>query len=115
MNFFDEDPISLPNDGQYYFNILVVCAAINPANAEQYLGKGIDEIQYTENLTAARPYLLYCFIDDELDKDTEFEIECYPHCVVEVSEQLGISWWEMLDFESEDTWRIEPEDETDYY
>lgn len=114
MNFFDTDPVSLPKDGQYYFNVLVMCIAINPADAEQYLGKDVNEIQYIENLTAARPYLLYCFIDDELDKDTEFEIECYPHCVVEVSGQLGISWWDMLDFDTDDAWRIEPDEEDCY-
>lgn len=113
MNFFEEDPMSLPQDGQYYFNILVKTIAINPQQAEQYLGKGIDEIVYIDQITGPRPYIFYCYIDDELDKDIEYEIEYIPHCVVEVSESLGVSWWEMLDFDTEDPWRIDLDEE--YY
>lgn len=115
MNFFNEDPDTLPIDGQYYFNILVRTIAINPLVAEQYLGKGIDEACYIEKLTDPRPQLFYCFVDDELNPDIDYEIESYPHCVVEVSEQLGVSWWEMLDFDTEDPWRIDTEYEENSY
>lgn len=113
MNFFDEDPMSLPRDGQYYFNILVRTIAVNPRCAEQYLGKDIDEMCFIEKLTDPRPQMYYCFVDDELDEDLDFEIECFPHCVVEVSKSLGVSWWEMLDFDTEDPWRIDMEYEED--
>ncbi len=111
MNFFDEDPMALPRDAQYYFNIVVRTIGVNPQYAEKYLGDNVDEICFLDKLTDPRPQMFYFFIDDELDKDMEYEIESYPHCVVEVSEQLGVSWWEMIDFDTEDPWRIDLNEE----
>lgn len=107
MNFFDEDPMSLPCDAQYYFNILVICVAINPQCSDEILGEGIEELTYIDKITDARPCAVFLYVDDELDDDIEYEMECYPHCVVEVSGQLGVSWWPMLEFDTDDPWRIE--------
>lgn len=107
MNFFDEDPMSLPRDGQYYFNILVRTIAVNPSLAKKIFPEKIDEICFIGDITQPRPCVTYTFIDDELDDDIEFEIECHPHCVVEISQSLGVSWWDMLDFDTNEPWRIE--------
>ena len=111
MNFFDEDPMSLPRDAQYYFNVLVRIIGIHPSLANEVLGKGIEEVCYIEDIAEPRPTITYCFTDESLDEDTEFEIECFPHCVVEVSQSLGVSWWDMLDFDTDDPWRIDLEEE----
>lgn len=109
MYFFDEDPMSLPNDAQYYFNICVTTIAIHPQCAEQYLGANVEEAIYTEQITSPRPRVYYFYIDDELDEDMEYEIENFPHCVVEISKTLGVAWWEMIDFDTNDLWRIDLE------
>lgn len=111
MNFFDEDPMSLPCDAQYYFNVLVRTIAVHPSVAQEVLGGQTEEVIFTEDITSPRPTVTYCYIDDELDEDTEFEIECFPHCVVEISESLGVSWWDMLDFDTDDPWRIDLDEE----
>ena len=109
MTFFDEDPKSLPEDAQYYFNVLVKIIAIHPDLAEHVFGADdIQEMCFIDEITSPRPSVIYCFVDDDLDEDTEFEIECYPHCVVEISQSLGVSWWRMLDFDPDDPWRIDP-------
>ena len=107
MSFFDEEYMALPNDGQYYFNVLVFCIGIHPRKADEYLGVGVDEITYIDEINDARPRAFFFFVDDTLPDDTPFQVEKYPHSVVEVSDQLGVSWYDMLDFEPDDPWRIE--------
>lgn len=111
MNFFDQDLEFFPSGAQYYFNVLVRVVAINPIHAEEILGQGVTEICSIEHITDPRPYIICFLIDDEIDKDTEYEIECYPHCVVEVDQKTGVFWWDMLDFDTEDPWEIIPEEE----
>lgn len=114
MNFFDEKPHDLAPDGQYYFNVLVKTIAVNPQCADIMRQQNLDELVSIEHITDARPYIIYCYIGYHLDKDTEYEIECCPHCVVEVSATEGITWWDMLDFDTDDFWRIDLDEETYY-
>lgn len=112
MSFFDSDPNSCPRDGQYFFNILVVNIGINPNNSNQALGQGIKNLWNIQNIVEPRPYIIHIFEDEEIDDDLIFEITMIPHCVVEVSQSLGICWEHMLDFDTDDPWRIDI-DETD--
>lgn len=111
MNFFDEDPKNFQQSAQYYFNVLVKTIAIHPNLARQIFNTNIEEIFFIDKITSPRPNIIYCFIDDELDEDTEFEIEYFPHCVVEVSEITGVTCYDMLDFDTDDPWRIDLDEE----
>lgn len=112
MNFFDED---LKNtDNEYYFNVLVTTIAINQNCTNRYLDSGINEITYIEKITSPKPQIVYCFVDNELDKDLEYEILNFPHCVVEVDAEKGIYWWNMIDFDTDDPWRIDLDEEDCY-
>lgn len=93
MPFYDWDPKALPCDAQYFFNILILVIGINPKYQHKYLPNNICEMQYIEKITEPRPYAVFIFINDDLDEDTELDMQCIPHGVVEVSQQLGISWY----------------------
>ncbi len=93
MRFYDQDPKSLPYDGQYFFNILVITIGINPKYRNKYLPNNVYEAQYIEKITEPRPYAVFIFTDDSLDDTVELDVKCIPHTVVEVSEQVGISWF----------------------
>lgn len=111
MSFFDEDPMALPCDGQYYFNVLMINCAINPRCAKEYLGEGVDSIWYMEKINEPRPYALYCYVEPMLkDTDTDYKIEREQHCVIEISNQMSPCWYPMLDFETPDSWAIELDD-----
>lgn len=107
--FFDLDPQSLPRDCEYYFNILVITVAV-PVGS---LPEAIWEASDISRLKDARPIYLYVYEDEET---TEEQIDAYPHCVVEVNTKTDeISWYEMIDFETERPWDIEPiEEDFDY-
>lgn len=114
MQFYDEHPMHLPNDGEYYFNILVICIAISEDYADEILPEGVEDIWYCDHLTDPRPYAIHFYredpdemYDEEEDDCNDYEISYYPHCVVELSPTLGVTWFEMLDFDTEDLWRID--------
>lgn len=121
MNFFDIKPESLPHDGQYYFNILVITIALNSDNwrdfVEETQMEGLTCVWYLDELTSPEPRAICVYLEDGLDEDDEeervlFSMEFYPHKVVEISSQ-GVAWYDMLDFETGDFWSINNEIEED--
>lgn len=111
MNFFDLDPGSFSKSSQFYFNVLVINVAISPQYAKEYFGNElIYEINYLEKLTDTRPTYIHFYVD-ELDEDAEFEMSYEPHCVVEVDRRNNVYWYDMLDFMTDDPWRIDTYDE----
>lgn len=122
MNFFDIKPESLPHDGQYYFNILVITIALNSDNwrdfVEETQMEGLTCVWYLDELTNPEPRAICVYLEDGLDEDDEeeervlFSMEFYPHKVVEISSQ-GVAWYDMLDFETGDFWSINNEIEED--
>lgn len=122
MNFFDIKLESLPHDGQYYFNILVITIALNSDNwrdfVEETQMKDLMCVWYLDELTNPEPRAICVYLEDELNEDDEeeervlFSMEFYPHKVVEISSQ-GVAWYDMLDFETGDFWSINNEIEED--
>lgn len=124
MNFFDIKPESLPQDGQYYFNILVITIALNSENWEAFVEDSSIEdltcVWYLDELTAPEPKAICVYLEDELDQDIEesdieqviFSMEIYPHKVIEIS-KYGIAWYDMIDFNTGDFWSINGEIEED--
>lgn len=114
MVFYDENPMHLPNDAQYYFNILVVCIAISDEYGDEILPSGVEDIWFCDHLTDPRPYAIHFYreeqeemYDEEIEDYNDYEIEVFPHCVIEISETLGITWFHMIDFDTDDNWRID--------
>ena len=110
MNFFDIKPEAFPQDGQYYFNILVITVAMNTqtwqAVMEDVQIEGIQNIWYTDELTTPEPTATCLYLDKDLDKEeVDFCIAAHPHKVVEISNS-GICWYDMLDFDTDDLWGI---------
>lgn len=108
MTFFDNHPQHLPYDGEYYYNILVVCIGMQPYIAKEvFPQQEVKDIWDIDNITAARPYAVHIYEDSGLDRDIDFEIQCFPHTVLEVSQKYGLSFYDMIDFDTENPWEIE--------
>ena len=93
MLFYDQDPKSLPDDGHYFFNILMITVGINPKYRNKYLPENVYDTWYIDKITEPRPYAVFIFVDDSLDDTIEIDMKCTPHTVLEISKQLGISWF----------------------
>lgn len=98
-----------PSDAIYFHNVTVVTIAARSYMARDILPEGVDSIAYVEKLTDLNPKLLMVYIDDEpweLEEENfaylyeyedpegvDCEVAIYPGCVVEISEELGVSWF----------------------
>lgn len=115
MLFFDEHPLHLPKDAVYYFNILVICIAVSPEYTDEIFPEGVVDLWYCDHLTDPRPYAIHFYAvddveemyDEEADDYNDYEITFHPHCVVETDPKLGITWFHMIDFDTDDNWRID--------
>lgn len=112
-NFFDLPEQALPQDCEYYFNVTVFEVAGPIGWLAERLG--IKETQLVDDISHVKdPRPIYiCFYEEEgLDK---IEIEAFSHTVIEVNMHTReVCWYDMLDFETERPWAIEPIEE-DFY
>ena len=108
-SFFDIPNQALPQNCEYYFNILVISIAVPVGTLE-----GVESIDDLSRIKNARPLYLSIYESEECKKD--WEISVYPHSVVEVNTKTNeVSWYDMIDFETERPWAIEPiEEDFDY-
>lgn len=98
-----------PSDAIYFHNVTVVTCGIRSYMARDILPEGVDSIAYVEKITDINPKLLMVYIDDEPweledenfayyseyedPENDDGEITIYSNCIVEVSEELGVSWF----------------------
>lgn len=107
--FFDLSPNSLPRDCEYYFNVLTIEVAV-PIGTLSHKLNGLASLDDVSLIKDARPRYMYIYERD--DVEGEWEIECTPHTVVEINTKTNeVSWYDMLDFETESPWMIDPIDE----
>lgn len=105
MNFFDLEPMGCPRDAVYYFNILVVNIMFSPSAGFEY-----EEYWDLQHILDPRPYVVHLYTEDEeeiFENGDIFEVEYFPHSVVETSQSLGVCFYDMLDedyCEDEDDW-----------
>lgn len=107
FTFFDELPEFLPENAQFYFNILMVCIEISQDCWDKYFHQDIDEIWYLQDITSSRPKVYHFYIEDNIDEDFEYEVSCFPHTVIAVGQDNQILCYDMLDFDTPDTWEID--------
>lgn len=66
-------------------------------------------------VTEARPYAVHVYSDDnihqELERDEDFSVICIPHTVLQEHPTLGISWYRMIDWDTDTPWDLTPTDE----
>ena len=115
MMFFDDNPMALPKDAIYYFNVLIISICLSIDQAALALPAGVSDIWFTDSITDPRPYAIHVYVDDGrhkiLSPDEDFGIDYFPHTVLEVDPHLGISWYRMIDWETKNPWDLEPYDE----
>lgn len=116
MYFYDIDPMALEPGSRFYFNVMVHIMLIH--EDDDFLPKDIDEQWYCNKLTDARPKIYGVCRTDELSYEEVCDIQCYPHCVVEITKEQEVLWYDMLDFDTDDPWEItieeEEEDDDDF-
>lgn len=110
-SFFELPDHALPQNCEYYFNILTIEVAV-PIGTLQKICNATD-LEDISRIKDSRPIFMYIYEDEECD---DWEYEATPHTVVEVNTKTNeISWYDMLDFETERPWAIEPiEEDFDY-
>lgn len=106
--FFEEPYLSLPKDAQYYFNVLIICIALAPDYAEELFGNNsIVDLWDIQRVNDARPVAIHTYVSRNLNKDFDYEIECFPHQVVEVTD--NVAFYDMIDYDTDDPWRLDPD------
>ncbi len=109
--FFDEPYNALPKNAQYYFNILIVCIAVSPQYAQETFQQNIINMWDIQGITDGRPYAVHIYTTHHINKDFQYELQCLPHQVLEVDSEQGISFYDMIDYYTDDPWRLEPEND----
>lgn len=116
MSFFNINPMSLPKDAQYYFNILIIIIYVSRETMDICYGKDKELIWFLDEITEPRPTAIcICALDEEEQQqineeyqtEVSYSIEMYPHTVLEVDPNLGIGWYPMRSgFEESDPWSL---------
>lgn len=90
MGFFDVNPMEMPFDAQYYFDVCVINIAVRES-----LNGEFEDIWDLSGVLEPRPYVIHFFQDedDAFDEDRDWDVEIYHHCVLEVSDSLGVSFF----------------------
>lgn len=106
-SFFDLPESALPRNCEYYFNVLFIGVKLPEGELEKITGmEGLDEFSDISRIKDPRPICVYYYED----KDTHtWNIEATPHAVVEFNTKTNeVSWYDMLDFDTESPWAIDP-------
>jgi hypothetical protein len=88
---------------------LVYCVAVDP---EVFPYKNMQDIWYIDKINSPKPSIFHFYIDPTIEY--EWEIEAFPHSVVEITPKGVISFYDMIDFDTEDPWRIDGYDSEEY-
>lgn len=101
MYFYDLSNNQYPREAQYYFNVLLVDVSVCPELWKEKESSIWDITRVNE----PRPVAFHIYVDNDMESDEEWAIDCYPHTVIEVANE--ISWYYMLDSsDSNDVWEI---------
>ena len=103
-NFFDISPAALPQDTEYYFNVLVIICHVGPKTLQE----GLTRVEDISKIKDPRPVCCIWFEDEDIPEGG-VGIELFDHAVVEVNNKTGeVCWYEMLDFDCKHLFSIEP-------
>ena len=113
-SFFDIPESALPRNCEYYFNVLFIEVELPEGELEKITGmEGLDEFSDISRIKDPRPICVYYYEDKDAHT---WNIEATPHTVVEFNTKTKeVSWYDMLDFNTESPWAIDPvEEDFDY-
>lgn len=113
-SFFDLPERALPQNCEYYFNVLMIEVEVPIGALEKITGtKGMWEFTDLSRITDPRPICMYFY---ETDNVNTWNIYATPHVVVEFNTKTHeMSWYDMLNFKTETLWAIDPiEEDFDY-
>lgn len=102
MYFFDIDPMFVPHDAQYFFDVCVINIAVR-----ERLNGEFEDIWNLRELTSPRPIVWHIFKDDDstFESNRNVDVEIVHHAILEVR-GTEISYWLAdcggLDFDDED-------------
>ena len=106
--FYEMSLAELPQGAKYFFNIVIALIAI-PVDSDYILPLNIQRYWYLGALTDPRPHAILFFRDASItDPSVEFEYEIIPHCVIAITQQQDVNWYEMVDYDTEDPWDPTP-------
>lgn len=106
MTFFKMDPLGFPKGAQFYFNLVI--ATIEISFESDLLPKDIYDYWYLGGIKEARPFAIYIYRHSEKTNDNHYDFDVFEHCVLEVDEDQEVSWYDMVDYETEDPWDPTP-------
>ena len=101
--FFDIDPMGFPQGASFYYNLVILVISI-PFDST-VMPKEFYDLWYIGGITETRPFAIYFFRDPNYKK---YDYELYSHCVLEIDENGEICWYDMIDYDTEDPWILEP-------
>ena len=104
--FFDIEPWRHMKGSQFFFNVLVFYIML-PLSSN-LLPEGVFDYWYLGSLTESRPYAFYFFRTSQLNKEIEYEIESYPHSVIQITPEQQVLCYDMVDYDTLDPWNVEP-------
>lgn len=90
MNFFSENPMSMPHDAQYFFDVTIINVAVRRSKANSF-----ESIWDTARVTNPRPVVFHIFaIDDSAFADDEkWKIDLVHHAVLEIRPTPEVSFF----------------------
>jgi len=113
-NFFDLPEKALPQNCEYYFNVLMIEVEVPTGELAKVANcPGLWEFTDMSRIKNPRPICIYYY---ESDDAHTWNIDTTPHTVVEFNTKTReMSWYDMLEFETESPWAIDPiEEDFDY-
>ncbi len=80
----------LPHDARYYFNICIIHISIRRS-----CGGEFEDIWDLHGLTNSRPLVYHFYVDEDenFEDNRKWSIEICHHCVLEVSDTLGVGFF----------------------
>lgn len=112
--FFDLNPLGMPYNAQYYFDVCVINIAVRRSLAPTF-----EDIWDLSAVLCPRPYVVHLFADNNetFDEDMRYEVNIEHHCIVEVNgteigffttdssdDEDDVGWCDILDID--DFWRF---------
>lgn len=121
MLFYEIDPLGFPEGAQFYFNLVI--ATIEISYESDLLPKEIYDYWYLGGIRDSRPFAIYIYRYSQKANNDKYDITIYEHCVLEIDPNQEVCWYEMVDYDTEDSWDPTPiiedfdywdEDDEDY-
>lgn len=100
--FFDINPLGMPRNAQYYFDVCVINIAVRRSLTHMF-----EDIWDLSAILSPRPHVIHIFADNDemFDRDIKYEVNIEHHCVVEVNgTEVDFFTTDSSNYDDEDGW-----------